>query len=178
MVPLFRDQIKQGGPVTLTHEDVTRYFMTIAEAACLVLIAGGLSMTRGPHEGDLFVLDMGQPIRIRDLAERMIHAAGYTVKSAENPDGDIEVSVVGLRPGEKLHEELLIQPGMLTTPHDKILRVQEIGLSNAQMTSALRELRNAIAVGNAHAARCVLETYVEGFGGCEIPQERRLRIGA
>jgi len=81
-------------------------------------------------------------------------------------------------PGEKLHEELLIQPGMLTTPHDKILRVQEIGLSNAQMTSALRELRNAIAVGNAHAARCVLETYVEGFGGCEIPQERRLRIGA
>ncbi|NEX48051.1 polysaccharide biosynthesis protein [Rhodobacter sp. ETT8] len=164
VVPLFREQIKMGGPVTLTHEDVTRYFMTISEAASLVLIAGGLSMSRGPHEGDLFVLDMGQPIRIRDLAERMIKAAGYTVKSAENPDGQIEVSVIGLRPGEKLHEELLIQPGMLTTPHEKILRVQERGLTSMEMSSALRELRNAVAVGNANAARRVLEAYVEGFG--------------
>ncbi|WP_349036846.1 nucleoside-diphosphate sugar epimerase/dehydratase [Pseudotabrizicola sp. 4114] len=178
VVPLFREQIKKGGPVTLTHEDVTRYFMTISEAACLVLIAGGLSMSRGPHEGDLFVLDMGQPIRIRDLAERMIKAAGYTVKSPENPDGHIEVSVIGLRPGEKLHEELLIQPGMLTTPHEKILRVQERGLTSMEMTSALRELRNAVAVGNAPAARQVIEAYVEGYGSSETSAIRRERIGA
>ena len=178
VVPLFREQIKRGGPVTLTHEDVTRYFMTISEAACLVLIAGGLSMSRGPHEGDLFVLDMGQPIRIRDLAERMIKAAGYTVKSPENPDGHIEVAVIGLRPGEKLHEELLIQPGMLTTPHEKILRVQERGLTSMEMTSALRELRNAVAVGNAGAARRVIEAYVEGYGSSETSANRRERIGA
>lgn len=178
VVPLFREQIKKGGPVTLTHEDVTRYFMTISEAACLVLIAGGLSMSRGPHEGDLFVLDMGQPIRIRDLAERMIKAAGYTVRSAENPQGEIEVAVIGLRPGEKLHEELLIQPGMLTTPHEKILRVQERGLSSMEMITALRELRSAVAVGNAAAARRVIETYVEGFGSSETSASRRRRIGA
>ena len=165
VIPLFREQIAKGGPVTLTHEDVTRYFMTISEAACLVLIAGGLSSSRGPHEGDLFVLDMGKPIRIRDLAERMIRAAGYTVKSPENPSGDIEIVVTGLRPGEKLHEELLIAPGMLTTPHEKILRVQERGLTPVEMASALQELRAAAAVGDAIAARAVVETYVEGFGG-------------
>lgn len=164
VVPLFREQIQKGGPVTLTHEDVTRYFMTISEAASLVLIAGGLSSTRGVHQGDLFVLDMGQPIKIRDLAERMIKAAGYTVKTPENPNGDIEVTVIGLRPGEKLHEELLIEPGMLTTPHEKILRVQERGLTSVEMTSALRELRNAVAVGDAKAARLVIEAYVEGYG--------------
>lgn len=177
VVPLFREQIKKGGPVTLTHEDVTRYFMTISEAASLVLIAGGLSMSRGPHEGDLFVLDMGQPIKIRDLAERMIKAAGYTVRSDDNPEGHIEVEVIGLRPGEKLHEELLIQPGMLTTPHDKILRVQERGLTPAEMTSALRELRNAVAVGDAVAARSMLEAYVEGFCGHERPAESEERVG-
>lgn len=178
VVPLFREQIKKGGPVTLTHEDVTRYFMTISEAASLVLIAGGLSMSRGPHEGDLFVLDMGQPIRIRDLAERMISAAGYTVKSADKPNGDIEVVVIGLRPGEKLHEELLIKPGMLTTPHEKILRVQEEGLSSIEMTTALRELRNAVAFGNASAARRVIESCVEGFGTSESSANRIARTGS
>jgi FlaA1/EpsC-like NDP-sugar epimerase len=178
VVPLFREQIKRGGPVTLTHEDVTRYFMTISEAANLVLIAGGLSLSRGAHEGDLFVLDMGQPIKIRDLAERMIQAAGYTVKSADNPSGDIEVAVIGLRPGEKLHEELLIQPGMLTTPHEKILRVQELGLTSMEMTSALRELRSAVAVGNAPAARQVIEAYVEGYGSSETSANRLERAGA
>lgn len=178
VVPLFREQIRMGGPVTLTHEDVTRYFMTISEAAALVLIAGGLSLSRGPHEGDLFVLDMGQPIRIRDLAERMIMAAGYTVKSAENPCGQIEVVLIGLRPGEKLHEELLIQPGMLTTPHEKILRVQERGLTNMEMTMALRDLRAAVAIGDAAAACHTLETYVEGYESKfqRYPDTRRKRI--
>ena len=164
VVPLFREQILKGGPITLTHEDVTRYFMTISEASSLVLIAGSLSQSRGPHEGDLFVLDMGKPIRIRDLAERMIKAAGYTVKGPDTPDGDIEIVIIGLRPGEKLHEELLIEPGMLTTPHDKILRVQERCLTQIEVASALKELRSAAAVGDAVAARRVVETYVEGFG--------------
>jgi len=164
VVPLFREQILKGGPITLTHEDVTRYFMTISEAASLVLIAGSLSHSRGPHEGDLFVLDMGKPIRIRDLAERMIQAAGYTVKGPDTPDGDIEIVIIGLRPGEKLHEELLIEPGMLTTPHEKILRVQERSLTPMQIVSALKELRSAAAVGDAIAARRVVETYVEDFG--------------
>ncbi len=165
VVPLFREQIAKGGPVTLTHEDVTRYFMTISEAASLVLIAGSLSSSRGTHEGDLFVLDMGKPIRIRDLAERMIRAAGFTVRSPDRPDGDVEIVVIGLRPGEKLHEELLIEPGMLTTPHEKILRVQERNLTAVEMASALQELRAAAAVGDAVAARGVVETYVEGFRG-------------
>jgi FlaA1/EpsC-like NDP-sugar epimerase len=178
VVPLFREQIKRGGPVTLTHEDVTRYFMTISEAANLVLIAGGLSMSRGVHEGDLFVLDMGQPIKIRELAERMIKAAGHSIKSAENPDGDIEVVVIGLRAGEKLHEELLIKPGMLTTPHEKILRVQEDGLTGGEMVAALRELRNAVAIGDADAARLVLEEYVEGYGNSEASVRRIQRVGA
>lgn len=164
VVPLFREQIQKGGPVTLTHEDVTRYFMTIAEAASLVLIAGGLGHNRGRHEGDLFVLDMGQPIRIRDLAERMIKAAGYRVKSAACPEGDIEICVVGLRPGEKLHEELLIEPGMLSTPHEKILRAQERGLPAGEMAQALQDLRRAVAAGDCDAARAVMETYVEGYG--------------
>lgn len=165
VVPLFKEQIAKGGPVTLTHEDVTRYFMTIAEATSLVLIAGGLSENRGGHCGDLFVLDMGKPIRIRDLAERMIKTAGYTVASPENPNGDIEILVTGLRPGEKLHEELLIEPGMLTTPHEKILRVQEKGLTPMQMASALRDLRSAVSVGDTSAALTVIESYVEGYQG-------------
>lgn len=172
VVPLFKEQIARGGPVTLTHEDVTRYFMTIAEAANLVLIAGSLSGSRGPHEGDLFVLDMGKPILIRDLAERMIKAAGYSVRTAENPSGDIEIVVTGLRPGEKLREELLIEPGMLTTPHEKILRVQERGLTGVEMSSALRELRSAVAIGDREAAIHVIETYVEGYRGARIAEAR------
>ena len=172
VVPLFKEQIAKGGPVTLTHEDVTRYFMTISEAANLVLISGALSSSRGPHQGDLFVLDMGKPVRIRDLAERMIKAAGYEVKSAEHPEGDIEIVITGLRPGEKVHEELLIEPGMLTTPHEKILRVQEKGLTAIQMTSALRQLRSAVAVGNADAALAVIEIYVEGYRGSKVEYAR------
>ncbi len=172
VVPLFKEQIAKGGPVTLTHEDVTRYFMTIAEAASLVLIAGALSVQRGAHEGDLFVLDMGKPIRIRDLAERMIKSAGFTVKGPDSPDGDIEIVVIGLRPGEKLHEELLIEPGMLTTPHEKILRAQERGLSSIEMASALRALRSAVAVGDADAARVVIDTYVEGYRGPKVSAEK------
>ena len=162
VVPLFKDQIRRGGPVTLTHEDVTRYFMTISEASHLVLLAGSFSPAES--NGDVFVLDMGKPMRIRDLAEQMIHASGYTVRGPENPDGDIEIQMIGLRPGEKMHEELLIGAGLLTTPHAKILRAHESSLSELDMAKALQALRNAMATGDAQAARAVAVAYVEGFG--------------
>lgn len=163
VIPLFKEQIARGGPVTLTHEDVTRYFMTIAEAARLVLLAGSFAHGGASKGGDVFVLDMGKPVKIRDLAEQMITATGYSVRDEANPDGDIEIVVTGLRPGEKLHEELLIGEGLLTTPHSKILRAREAGLSELEMASALRALRSAVAVGDADAARRVIFDWVEGY---------------
>ncbi len=172
VIPLFKAQIARGGPITLTHEDVTRYFMTIEEAANLVLIAGSLPKSRDDYQGDLLVLDMGEPIRIRDLARRMIAAAGLEERSAENPGGDIEISVIGLRPGEKLHEELLIEPGMLTTPHEKIQRARERALPASVMAEVLRDLRGAVSVGDAEAARAIMEQHVEGFAAAQ-PAARR-----
>ncbi len=163
VIPLFKDQISQGGPVTLTHEHVTRFFMTISEAARLVLLAGSFADGTTSQGGDVFVLDMGKPVRIRDLAVQMIHAAGYTVRDIRNPDGDIEIAVTGLRPGEKLHEELLIGEGLLTTPHQKILRAREASLSELEMANALRTLRSAVATGDADAARDVVRRWVDGY---------------
>jgi len=163
VVPLFRDQIERGGPVTLTHEEVTRYFMTITEAVHLVLLAGSFADDQTSKGGDVFVLDMGKPIRIRDLAAQMIAAAGQTVRTAQAPHGDIEIVVTGLRPGEKLHEELLIGHGLLTTPHPKILRAREQGLSELNMACALRDLRRVIALGDSHTARAIAQTWVEGY---------------
>ncbi|WP_299935744.1 nucleoside-diphosphate sugar epimerase/dehydratase [uncultured Pelagimonas sp.] len=156
VIPLFEEQIARGGPVTLTDPAVTRYFMTISEAARLVLLAG--SFARG---GDVFVLDMGKPVPIRKLARQMIEAAGYSVRSPEFPNGDIEIAITGLRKGEKLHEELLISPDMLTTPHPKILRAQETHLSEFEIATALRELRNAIESRDEVAAREVIARWVE-----------------
>jgi FlaA1/EpsC-like NDP-sugar epimerase len=163
VIPLFKEQIAKGGPVTLTHDEVTRFFMTIAEAAKLVLLAGSYA-----EGGDVFVLDMGQPVRIRDLAVQMIHAAGYAVKDAKNPDGDIEIVVTGLRPGEKLHEELLIGEGLLTTPHQKILRAREACLSELELANMLRSLRTAVAAGDAPAARELICAWVEGYQPPEV----------
>lgn len=157
VIPLFEQQIANGGPVTLTHSSVTRYFMTIPEAARLVLLS--CAMARG---GDVFVLDMGEPVSIRNLAERMIVAAGYSVRDATNPQGDIEIKITGLRPGEKLHEELLIGDGHLTTRHPKILRALETGLSEIEIATALRELRLAIEANDCDAAHAVLSRWVEG----------------
>lgn len=156
VIPLFREQIARGGPVTLTHGDVTRYFMTISEAARLVLLAG--SYARG---GDLFVLDMGKPVPIRQLARQMIEGAGMRVRDTASPDGDIEILVTGLRPGEKLHEELLISSDMLTTPHAKILRAQESYLSELEMANALRDLRDAVDNHDPIAARKIVARWVE-----------------
>ncbi len=156
VIPLFKEQIARGGPVTLTHGDVTRYFMTISEAARLVLLAG--SFARG---GDVFVLDMGDPVPIKRLARQMIEGAGYTVRDRNNPTGEIEIEVTGLRPGEKLHEELLISADMLTTPHNKILRAQESFLSELEMATALKDLRRAVETRDVDAAKAVIDRWVE-----------------
>lgn len=161
VLPLFRSQIARGGPITLTHDDATRYFMTIDEAAQLVLVTGAFS--GGVGLGDVFVLDMGRPIRIRDLAEQMIRADGLRVCDKAAPDGDIEIVITGLRPGEKLHEELLIGRDFLPTPHPKILRAQEAGLSEFAMDIAHASALAAIELGSQAAAREVIATWVEGF---------------
>lgn len=158
VIPLFQEQIAKGGPVTLTHGEVTRFFMTISEAARLVLIAG--SFAAG---GDVFVLDMGAPVRIRDLARTMIKLSGRTVRDADNPAGDIELQVTGLRPGEKLYEELLIGGDMLPTPHGKIFRAQETSLSEIEVANVMRDLNKAIADNDAVTARGVIERWVEGY---------------
>ncbi len=177
VIPLFQEQIARGGPVTLTDERVTRYFMTIQEASKLVLLAGSFA-----EGGEVFVLDMGKPIRIGDLARRLIAAAGYTLRDAENPNGDIEIVTTGLRPGEKLHEELMVRKGAQTTAHPKIIHVREDHLSELETAAALRDLREAVDRGVeaeviAVVARAVRE-YVpqslpEGALQCQIVQARR-----
>jgi FlaA1/EpsC-like NDP-sugar epimerase len=156
VIPTFAEQIARGGPVTLTHQDVTRYFMTIPEAVRLVLLAG--TFARG---GDVFVLDMGAPIRVRDIALRMIEASGLRLRDADTPDGDIEISVTGLRPGEKLHEELLIGSDMLTTPHPRILRAQEGHLSELELVKALKSLSEAIETRDVALLRRILGQWIE-----------------
>lgn len=157
VIPLFQDQIARGGPVTLTHKDVTRYFMTIPEAARLVLVAGTFATG-----GDVFVLDMGDPILIYDLARQMIDASGFRVRDEANPDGEIEIVLTGLRPGEKMHEELLIGEGQITTQHSKILQAREAHLSEIEVAAGLKALRAAIAEADADALRVVVARFVEG----------------
>ena len=140
VVPLFNEQINAGGPVTVTHPEVIRYFMTIPEAAQLVIQAG--SMSEG---GDVFVLDMGKPVRIGDLARRMIHLAGLTVRDEKNPEGDIEISYTGLRPAEKLYEELLIGNNVTGTEHPMILRAIEHSLPWDRVQELLNEIMAAMS---------------------------------
>ena len=140
VVPLFNEQINAGGPVTVTHPEVIRYFMTIPEAAQLVIQAG--SMAEG---GDVFVLDMGKPVRIGDLARRMIHLAGLTVRDEKNPEGDIEISYTGLRPAEKLYEELLIGNNVTGTEHPMILRAIEHSLPWDRVQELLNEIMAAMS---------------------------------
>ncbi|MCW8194219.1 polysaccharide biosynthesis protein [Proteobacteria bacterium 005FR1] len=135
VVPLFRTQIRGGGPVTVTHPDIIRYFMTIPEAAELVIQAGSLG-----QGGDVFVLDMGEPVKIVDLAKRMIHLSGLTLRDEDQPDGDIEIQFTGLRPGEKLFEELLIGDDVSGTEHPRILRAEEKALGWDDMKDLLDEL--------------------------------------
>jgi FlaA1/EpsC-like NDP-sugar epimerase len=159
VVPLFRRQIRSGGPVTITHEDITRYFMTIPEAAQLVIQAG--AMAAG---GEVFVLDMGAPVRIIDLARRMIDLSGFSVRDANNPEGDIEVVTVGLRPGEKLFEELLIGENPLTTNHPRIMKAEEQFLPLARLEIELKQLDAEIQSSDAEKVRLRLKGLVPEFG--------------
>jgi FlaA1/EpsC-like NDP-sugar epimerase len=158
VVPLFRQQIKQGGPITLTHLEVTRYFMTIPEAVQLVIQAGAMA-----GGGEVFVLDMGEPVRISDLARRMVEFSGLKVRSAEQPDGDIELQVVGLRPGEKLYEELLIGENPQPTLHPRILKAHEDFLPWSELTQVLEVLASVLAVNDVDALRAMLQEVVHGY---------------
>lgn len=158
VIPLFEKQIKTGGPVTVTHSEVTRFFMTIPEASRLVLLAGSFSTG-----GDVFVLDMGKPIKIVDLARRMIEAHGLDVRDENNPNGDIEISVTGLRPGEKLYEELLIGDDMLSTPHQKILRANEDQLDPEAVGLLNKRVERVILNEDKDGARAILLDHVDGY---------------
>lgn len=158
VVPLFREQIKKGGPITLTHADITRYFMTIPEAAQLVIQAGAMG-----EGGDVFVLDMGQPVKIIDLARRMVELSGLTVREEQKPDGDIELVVTGLRPGEKLYEELLIGDNPKPTQHPSILKAHEEFLSWAELESKLNAVSMAMTVNDVPVIRALLKDLVSGY---------------
>ncbi|SIS48793.1 polysaccharide biosynthesis protein [Insolitispirillum peregrinum] len=158
VVPLFRQQISSGGPITLTHRDITRYFMTIPEAVQLVLQAGAMA-----DPGDLFVLDMGEPIRIYDLAERMIRLSGYSVRSSENPNGDIAIEIIGLRPGEKLYEELLIGADVTGSEHPLIMRAREKFLTWDQLSGHIQHLRALIERRDTQGALTLLQTAVPEY---------------
>ena len=158
VVPLFREQIRQGGPVTVTHPEVTRYFMTIPEASQLVIQAG--SMAEG---GEVFVLDMGEPVRIHDLATAMIHLMGYSVRDEQNPVGDIEIHYSGLRPGEKLYEELLFGDDGVGTRHPMIMQAREEAHPWKVIEKALDQFRIALETSDEAAMRQLLRRYVMGY---------------
>lgn len=164
VVPLFRQQIINGGPVTVTHPDIIRYFMTIPEAAELVIQAGAMGLG-----GDVFVLDMGEPVKIVNLAKRMIHLSGLTVNDEQNPDGDIAIEFTGLRHGEKLYEELLIGSNVSVTKHQKIMCAKEQVIPWTTLQVVLTELSDAIDVGNHERVREILLEHVDGFAPqCDI----------
>ncbi|MFZ6863546.1 polysaccharide biosynthesis protein [Undibacterium sp. Ji67W] len=158
VVPLFRKQIMEGGPITLTHPEITRYFMTIPEAAQLVLQAGAMG-----EGGDVFVLDMGEPVKIVDLARRMVHLSGLEVKSEATPDGTIEIQHVGLRPGEKLFEELLIGDNVEGTTHPLIMRAQENEIPSDVLNNFLQELETACNTFNHTEIRALLMKIVAEY---------------
>jgi FlaA1/EpsC-like NDP-sugar epimerase len=158
VVPLFRAQIKAGGPITITHHDITRYFMTIPEAAQLVIQAG--AMAAG---GEVFVLDMGDPVKIIDLARNMVELSGLTVRDEAHPDGDIEIAVVGLRPGEKLYEELLIGDNPALTNHPRIMKANEHFISWPKLKTQIKMLQAAMNQNDVPAVRAKLKELVPEF---------------
>jgi len=158
VVPLFRRQIQQGGPITLTDARITRYFMTIPEAAQLVIQAGAMA-----SGGDVFVLDMGESVKIIDLARRMIELTGLTVQDEANPEGDIAIEVTGLRPGEKLYEELLIGDNPMPTQHPRIMKAHEEFLPWPELRAQLQELMQAVDTNNVPAIRALIQRLVPGY---------------
>lgn len=158
VIPLFREQIRQGGPLTVTHPEINRYFMTIPEAAQLVIQAGAMG-----EGGDVFVLDMGEPVNIVDLARKMILLSGLSVRDESNPRGDIAIEFTGLRPGEKLYEELLIGDNPAPTTHSKIFRANEVFIAWEELLPILDVLRQAVRNSDYDSIRRLLEQTVQGY---------------
>lgn len=172
VVPLFRKQIANGGPVTVTHPEITRFFMTIPEASQLVIQAG--AMGKG---GDVFVLDMGKSVKIVDLAAKMIRLSGFEVKDEDHPHGDIAIEFSGLRPGEKLYEELLIGDDVTGTDHERIMTAHEIFLPWTQLEQILNRLDKACHEFNHEAIREILLSAPTGFaptdGICDLVWQQK-----
>jgi FlaA1/EpsC-like NDP-sugar epimerase len=166
VVPLFQEQIRRGGPVTVTDPNVKRYFMTIREAVQLVLRAGA-----GAKGGEIFVLDMGKPVSIMHLARQVIESTGYTVRDVDNPGGDIEIQLIGLRPGEKLEEELTLSDDLIGTRYQKIFCAGDEALSEIEVAAILRELRGVLAAGDEEVARALIRRWVEGYAVEEVRTE-------
>lgn len=158
VVPLFRRQIRDGGPITVTHEEITRYFMTITEAAQLVIQAGAMAVG-----GDVYLLDMGSPVKIIDLARRMVFLSGLSVRDSDNPEGDIEISVTGLRPGEKLYEELLIGDNSVPTVNPRIFKAIEECISLAELHAGLDLLFAAVKKNDVITIRQLLKILVQEY---------------
>jgi FlaA1/EpsC-like NDP-sugar epimerase len=174
VIRLFRRQIETGGPMTVTHKDMIRYFMSIPEAASLVIQAGAMA-----NGGELYVLDMGDPIKIDDIARSMIRLSGRTVRDENNPTGDVEITYIGLRPGEKLREELLIANAIEGTQHPRILKCQEPSLPTAKYDAVLARLRSAMAERSESEIRSILAETIEQFAGNEVlPRDTAVRVGA
>jgi FlaA1/EpsC-like NDP-sugar epimerase len=163
VVPLFREQIEKGGPVTVTHPEVSRYFMSIQEAAQLVLQASAMGTG-----GDVFVLDMGEPVRIVELAKRMIRLSGHEVGTGRDGQDAVDIEFIGLRPGEKLHEELLLGSSVSGTGHPMIMRAEEESLSHGQVCVALKELMLRCDAMDCQGITRVSAEAVSGFRGHEV----------
>tara|TARA_B100000963_G_scaffold156971_1_gene136627 strand:+ start:32089 stop:33990 length:1902 start_codon:yes stop_codon:yes gene_type:complete len=157
VIPLFRKQISEGGPVTITHKSVTRFFMTISEASSLVIQAGEYA-----EGGDVFILDMGEQVKILDVAKRLIYLSGRNISHGDDGEG-IEIKEIGLRPGEKLYEELLISGQELSTPNDKIYKSIEKFPSDSILSKAVSDMKEAIDINDTNRARKILKTHIEGF---------------
>ena len=158
VIPLFQKQIQSGGPLTVTHKEITRYFMTIPEAASLVIQAG--TMAQG---GEVFVLDMGKPVKIIDLAHQMIHLAGLSVKDGKNPNGDIVIEFTGLRPGEKLYEELLIGDDVEATKHPMIMRANETSASTEKLSELIEKIESPTEILESNEIKQILSDLVDGY---------------
>jgi FlaA1/EpsC-like NDP-sugar epimerase len=173
VIPLFQDQINRGGPVTVTHPDVFRYFMTVQEAVRLVLQTGRLA-----KGGEVFVLDMGRPVSILSLARQVVENSGYTIRDEANPDGDIDIVFTGLRPGEKMVEELTLTDDLIGTIHPKIMCAHEDRLSEQEVSEALRRLREAFIANNEDLARQEIMRWVEPFENQDTPPVSQPAQGA
>ena len=157
-IPLFQKQINDGGPVTVTHPEITRYFMSIPEAAELVIQAGAMGVG-----GDVFVLDMGEAVKIVDLAKRLINLSGLELKDEENPNGDIEIIFTGLRSAEKLYEELLIGENTSKTSHRQILRAEEDFVSKEEIDQHIQGLEDAVLKNDVLALKNIFRKVVQGY---------------